>query len=122
MVASKMDITTKEKHTDITIGSKFQCAGNVGSYDCDPFFTTFIQVTAEKRTCKTGTYKKNIARMDKLNGFVGNGIFTFKLVICHFDRGKNLKIIGSVLFVNNRPIQLLGTAMCALKQTILFKL
>ena len=64
MVASKMDIAPKEKNSDIMIGSKLQCTGDVGSNNCDSLLVAFIQVTTEKRTGKTGTYKKNIARMD----------------------------------------------------------
>ena len=65
MVASKMDIASKEKNTDIMIGSKLQRTGNVSGNNCDPLLVTFVQVTAEKRTCKTGSYKKDIAGMDK---------------------------------------------------------
>ena len=122
MVASKMDIASKEKNTDIMIGSKLQRTGNVSGNNCDPLLVTFVQVTAEKRTCKTGSYKKDIAGMDKVNGLLGNSILALKLVICHFDGGENLEIIGFVLFGGSRPLRLLCAAMCTRKKTLLLKL
>lgn len=76
---------------------------------------------AQQGAGEAGSDKENVAGMDQINRFSGNGIFVFKLLVIHADRREDMGIIGYQLSGTGIGcLNFLGAAVSAQKKTFFF--